>query len=150
MFGWELLDILRCDPIIHRCHIDIVSLGEEWTSPTRLPACYVINTGNKNGNGEHWVSFYIDNDWSADYWDSYGTPPLQRIYSWLRRLGCNPIRYNKKMIQGFTSRTCGAYCVYFLHMRAMGIPLGMISDPFREYQFDFNDSLVRTLLKKLR
>ena len=72
------------------------------------------------------------------------------IYSWLLRQGCHPIRYNRKMIQGFTSRTCGAYCAYFLHMRAMGVPMNMISDTFRGYQFDFNDTLVRTLLKKLR
>ena len=144
------MNILRGDPAIRRCHIDIGSLDEEWTSPSRLPACYVINTDDNAGSGEHWVSFFIDTDCSTDYWDSYGTRPLQPIYSWLQRKGCYPIRYNRKMIQGFTSQTCGAYCAYFLHMRAMGVPLDMISDTFHGYQFDFNDSLVRTLLRKLR
>ena len=67
------MNILRGDPAIRRCHIDIGSLDEEWTSPSRLPACYVINTDDNAGSGEHWVSFFIDTDCSADYWDSYGT-----------------------------------------------------------------------------
>ena len=150
MFGWELMNILQNDPAIRRNLIDVNAIDGDWTPPTKLPACYVINTDNSGGSGQHWVSFFIDTDCSADYWDSYGTPPLQPIYSWLLRQGCHPIRYNRKMIQGFTSRTCGAYCANFLHMRAMGVPLEMISDTFHEYKFDFNDSLVRTLLRKLR
>lgn len=144
------MNILRRDPAISRYLIDIVAIDEHWTPPTRLPACYVINTDQSDGDGQHWVAFFIDTDKTADYWDSYGTPPLQLIYGWLRRQGCHPIRYNRRMIQGFTSRTCGAYCTYFLHMRSMGVPLSLICDTFRGYQFDFNDSLVRALLQKLK
>ena len=114
MFGWELMNILKNDPAIPLNLIDVNAIDEDWTPPTRLPACCVINTDKSDGSGQHWVSFFIDTDCSADYWDSYGTPPLQPIYSWLLRQGCHPIRYNRKMIQGFTSRTCWAYCAYHI------------------------------------
>ena len=113
MFGWELMNILQNDPAIQQNLIDVIAIDEDWTPPTRLPACFVINTDNSDGSGQNRVSVFIDTDCSADYWELYVTPPLQQIYSWLLRQGCHPIRYNRKMIQGFTSRTCGAYCAYF-------------------------------------
>ena len=114
---WELMNILQNDNVIRRNLIDVNAIDEDWTPPTRLLACYVINTDNSDGSGQHWVSFFIDTDCSADYWDSYGTPPLQPIYSWLLRhpQSCHPIRYNRKMIQGFTSWTCGAIVHIFAH-----------------------------------
>jgi hypothetical protein len=125
-------------------------MDDRWPEPTRLPASYVINTDRARDKGQHWVAFFIDKDKSTDYWDSYGTAPVRKMYRWLRARKCDPIRYNRKMVQGFTARTCGAYCVYFLHMRAMGVPLDMITDTFINYQFDYNDALVRALLKKLK
>ena len=86
------MNTLQNDPAIRRNLIDVDAIDEDWTPPTRVQACYVINTDNSDGSGQHWVSFFKDKDCSADYWDSYGTPPLQLIYSWLLCQGCHPIR----------------------------------------------------------
>ena len=48
--------------------LSVAALDEDWIPPTRLPACCVINTDN-SGDGQHWVSFFIDTDCNADYWD---------------------------------------------------------------------------------
>ena len=83
------MNILQNDNVIRRNLIDVNAIDEDWTPPMRLLACYVINTDSSDGSGQHWVSFFIDTDCSADYWDSYGTPPLQPISSWLLRQSWN-------------------------------------------------------------
>lgn len=150
MYGWQLANLLRADPAIRRYPLEIYCWGDKWKQPARVPACYVFNTDTRTeGRGEHWVGVFIDHDWSADYFDSYGTAPLIRIYNWLAGMGCRPVRYNTKLLQGPMSNTCASYCVYFLHMRAMGVPMNYITGTFRQYQFRYNDGFVRDVIKKM-
>lgn len=149
MYGWQLAHILRGDPAIRRYPLQLYCWADKWEKTLRVPASYVFNTDTRvAGAGEHWVGVFIDTDWSADYFDSYGTAPLNRIYNWLNGMGCRPIRYNTKLIQGPMDDTCASYCVYFLHMRAMGVPMDFITGTFRHFQFRYNDGLVRDVIKK--
>lgn len=148
MYGGRLAKILRSDPAIRRYPFEIYCWGEKWKQIARVPASFVFNTDARSrGRGEHWVAVFIDRDWSADYFDSYGTAPLRRVYNWLTAAGCTPIRYSKKLLQGPMSMTCASYCIYFLHMRAMGIPLEYITRTFRQYRFRLNDGFVRDVTK---
>ena len=48
------MNILKNDPALRRNLIDVNAIDEDWTPPTRLPACYVINTDKSDGSGQHW------------------------------------------------------------------------------------------------
>lgn len=149
MRGWKIVKLLSEDPAVRRYPFELYSWYDKWKSPTRVPASFVFNTDTvKNGSGEHWVALFIDRDWNVDYFDSYGTAPLKRIFDWLTGMGCETVRYSTAALQGPTAWTCGAYSVYFLHMRSMGIPLDYIVRTFRPHQYDFNDALVAEIANK--
>ena len=60
-------------------------------------------------------------------------------------LPCN-VWYSIRMLQGSFSRSCGLYAFSFLAMRSPGLPLGAITDVFREYDFAYNEAKIRRLL----
>ena len=80
------------------------------------------------------------------HFDSYGTASLESIYRRLRGMGYRDIRYSTKMLQGPFSGACGIYAFYFLAMRSRGVPLGAITAAFREYDFPYNEAMIRRLL----
>ena len=43
---------------------------------TRHPSAFVINTYVSSGPGEHWVAVWFDGRGKAEYFDSFGLPPL--------------------------------------------------------------------------
>lgn len=146
MNGSSLERRLKSDPIIKASYVGIYSIDSTWPKPVFLPACYVINTDTYDGPGEHWVSFYMDNDNTADYFDSFGTVPVKSTYSWLRSCGMKQIRYNKKWLQNPDSTVCWAYCILFLRMRCRGVPLEDIIASFYSYDFLKNDMIVMSLV----
>ena len=54
--------------------------------------------------------------------------------------------YSIRMLQGSFSRSCGLYAFSFLATRSPELPLGAITDVFREYDFAYNDAKIRRLL----
>jgi hypothetical protein len=142
MKGSDLEILLKSDPKIDLYYRGLYSLDSNWPAPDSLPACYVINTDVTTGPGEHWISFYIDSDRSVDYWDSYGTAPLQPLYSKLRSLNFAPVRYNMELLQGPLSTMCWGYCLYFLHRRCRHESLSHIIRSFARHDFQRNDRTV--------
>ena len=140
MEGYVLERICKSDPSIKKIYHGLYSMDEDWLPPKSLPACYIINTSRNRSPGEHWVSFYLSNDGTGDYFDSYGTHPIKRIYNWMTKW-VQTVRYNTKMLQGPTSRVCWAYVLYFIHMKARNIPMQFITAPFTSYDFSKNDHL---------
>ena len=149
MLGWQLQAMLQRDGWTAKHLVGIYALDEKWDVPDHLPACFVINSDFKGGHGEHWVAVFIDRDGLAEYFDSYGTGPLEPIYQRLLSLGHDVIRFNTRMLQGPGSRSCGLYCVYFLRLRSYGISMQVINKPFREYDFAYNETLIRDFAKVL-
>ena len=149
MLGWLLQAMLQWDGWTAKHLVGIYVLDQEWNVPDHLPASFVINTDLKDGPGKHWVAVFINSDGTVDYFDSYGTAPLERIYQRILSLGHDAIRFNTRMLQGPGSRLCGLYCVYFLRMRSYGISMQVITNPFREYDFAYNETLIRNFVKAL-
>ena len=146
MLGSELRRLAHRDPALGPIFREILTLSEvdNWPEPgLDPPSAYIINTAaRKEGEGEHWVALYVAGDRSCAYFDSYGTPPLEKIYQWLNARSLKPIHYSMKWLQSPTSRACGAYCLYFLRARARGMSFKQITDHFREGDFAWNESLV--------
>ena len=147
MLGSTLQELALRDAALAPIFREVLTLSAASGWPAlgdNLPACYIINTETrKNGPGEHWVAVYVSEEKSCDYFDSYGTGPLENIYKWMKKMRLQPIRYNKKWLQAPTSQACGAYCLYFLRARARGMSLEKILGHFREGDFPWNESLVR-------
>ena len=108
---------------------DNIDLDQVSRAPK--PFCMIINTGDQNTQGEHWIALWA-NDHMIDYIDPYGLPPLQqRTLQLLDRLThatghwtCNlePVQD----ITDFKSNACGYHCIFILLNRA--------SEPKRELE----------------
>ena len=150
MNGATLEWFCRRDPILWKVFGGVLTLTEinNWPEPdSRLPVAHVINTETKkDGPGEHWVSLYIDRDRSCEYFDSYGTAPLEPVYKWLQARDLTPVRYNKKWLQSPKAKICGAYCLFFLKMKARGVGLTQILKLFTDGDYAWNDSVAATSL----
>ena len=87
----------------------------------RFPAGLVINTDSSDKPGEHWVAVYFTPDGSAEYFDSFGLPPLKReLLNLLNNRSFPFWRHNSICFQHWSSLTCGNYCILFLKHRSEG------------------------------
>ena len=145
MLGQQLQALLHRDHRVAEHFVGLYAVDQDWKVPCHLPASYVFNKDSVDGPGEHWLAVFISADGTVDYFDSYGTAPLEPIYKRLVTLGHADIRYNTRMLQGPISKSCGLYCAYFLHLRSYAIPMHAITSPFREYDFTYNEKLIRDL-----
>ena len=150
MDGKTINSILRSDPFTLKCFGGVLTLSEkdQWPQPLKLPVSYVINTDvRKDGPGEHWVALYCAESGGCDYFDSYGTPPLEGIYDFVKRFSSGPVLYNTKWVQSPLSRVCGAYAVFFLLMRSRGITMQNVGGLFQNGKnLMGNDALLIELL----
>jgi hypothetical protein len=83
------------------------------------PSCLVANTDTSLGSGEHWVAVHLIDEYSTEYFDSYGQhPKLQpRIYNFLKQWGSQSIKHSPTELQSGMSSVCGQYCIFYLIMR---------------------------------
>ena len=150
MNGVSLELLCRKDPVLSKEFRGVLTLTEinSWPEPhAYLPVGHIINTETKkNGPGEHWVALYISRDGYCDYFDSYGTAPLEPIYRWLLERDLTPVHYNKKWLQSPKEKICGAYCLLFLKMRARGFGMTRILTLFTDGDHAWNDALAMTSL----
>jgi hypothetical protein len=88
--------------------------------PTRkkYPHCFVANTDPHYRKGQHWVSIWVQNSHSAEYFCSLGEPPNARFQQYLSAF--QSVKVNNRQIQANLEDTCGHYCIYFLICRAQG------------------------------
>ena len=141
--------ILNEDTIVSRYFHGVFAYNELPQKVNSYPACYIVNTGKSDTKGEHWVAVYFENKGFADYFDSYGIPPFGLIYDFVRT-NASTVHYNKIWLQSPRSSVCGLYCVYFLHFRARGLPMRVItSQHFAPYDWDRNDAHVRGVVSVL-
>ena len=83
----------------------------------------------------------------AEYFISFGIAPLESIYWRLLSMDYRDIWHSTKMLQGLFSRSCGLYTFYYLAMCSRGVPLGIITGSFQEYDFAYNEAQIRRLLR---
>ena len=110
------------------------------------PCSMVINTDNSKGGGEHWVSLILLQNSKAEYFDSFGFPPLIReIQSFINSHGSNGFTYSAKVLQHPSTSSCGLYCIEFLRWRAEGLSYQCFTNNFSD-----NLSLNESILKRIK
>ena len=94
------MDILKNRMKLKDLSVNIYSLHDKIKSPHHLPASMIINSDTSEfGDGEHWVSIYVDTDKNVFYFDTFGVildPVYRNIASWGSSF--RPMIYNKKHI----------------------------------------------------
>ena len=99
---------------------------------------YIINLDDmySPSNGTHWTSLYYDGD-RIEYFDSYGLKPPQIIsenYDYI---------YNSSQLQGYESKACGYYCLFYIYLRYHDYDFYEIIKQFSLVDLDYNQNLIK-------
>ena len=107
----------------------------------------VINTDTSKGPGEHWVAVYLSSSGIAEYFDSFGQPPMHKeIIEFLDNISPKGWYYNPVTFQSLYTNTCGMYCVYYLANRFNGGDYDVFRAIFNHSE-ELNDRLTKILYK---
>lgn len=112
-----------------------------------VPCSFVINLDKSTQPGSHWVSIHIDVQRKAEYFDSYGFPPLNLEFVQFMRRNSKTWTYNAIGLQSIDSDVCGQYCAMYLYFRTRHYTLHDFISLFSKDRGN-NDALVSYLYSK--
>ena len=110
------------------------------TKPDSKLFSIIVNTDLHNEPGDHWIVLLFKEP-QYYFFDSYGrsfkdvTFPAKFSKTLKNYIGSTRFRYNKKLLQQFTSNVCGEYCVYFIE--------NMTNNSFEKLMRVFSTNLFR-------
>ena len=108
---------------------------------SKKPFALIMNTDPVDKPGQHWVAIFVDKHNNAEYFDSYGFPPLNvSVYKFFENQNVASFIHNTIQLQGVTATTCGAYCITFLKLRCQNISFNEI------ILLDFNDETIKNVI----
>lgn len=125
--------VFAADTLPHRC---------------KKPAAIIQNLDDKTKKGSHWTAIFLPSRGKAEYFCSYGLPPLIADHKkFLMRHSAAGYFHNKKELQNINSIECGPYCLMYLANRMAGVSM---NDFLKNYDKDLsnNDKMTRTLSAK--
>ena len=114
------------------------------------PTAYVINTDHSTGRGLHWVCVWFDGQGRAEYFDSFGLPPVHPSIKHFIVRNCIYYRYNQRLLQSLTSSACGLYAVYYILMKSRGSSLARVQAVFFVNNLWGNDRRVWSLVQQMK
>lgn len=117
---------------------------------TRRPSAFVINTDRSTGPGEHWVCVWFDGLGQAEYFDSFGLPPVHPAIENFMLKHSSAHVYNPRLLQDLTSSACGLYVLYYVLMKSRGASLFRTLRVFSPNRLWGNDRRVWFLVQQLR
>lgn len=82
----------------------------------------IVNTDPHDEPGQHWVAFYMSEDLTLEYFDSFGMPPLVPDFrKYINRGAHVKFSYSTVQLQHDNSETCGKHCITFVKHRLSSI-----------------------------
>jgi hypothetical protein len=110
-------------------------------------SCYIINIGNQETGGTHWVALIIINSTSTIYFDSYGVIPIPEVFKFVKHKN---LTYSRQIIQHLKSYYCGQFCLLFLYfMYSRNFNYSKFLDLFHPSDTKKNDLLLKKYFKKI-
>ena len=103
---------------------------------------YVCNTDPSDRPGGHWVTIHFDRNKRAEYFDSFGLPPVFAEFEQFMNDNSKFWLHNKRVVQDVYSSACGHHCIFFAVHRCIGFDMGAISNMHTD-NTDFNDDIAR-------
>ena len=119
----QLSGAARKDPCLQRYFKGVFSSDCLPRQRLKLPAALISNLDPKSKEGSHWVAFYLSPNGRGEYFDSYGHPPLLESYKDFLQINCQSWVCNQRMLQNPATSSCGQHCLYYLCLRARGVPV---------------------------
>ena len=109
----------------------------------------MINTGFKEGPGQHYVAFYIEKDSKVTYFDSFGLPPWTCLEKfWTNVVGATSVEASGALLQSPLSSVCGYYCLAFLYCKDRGATCEDFLNCFTPNS-SINDQIVVSFVERL-
>jgi hypothetical protein len=112
----------------------------------KYPYTLVANTDRQGTVGEHWVSIFVKNKNSAEYFDSLGEDANPDISKYLSKF--EKVKVNRYKIQLPFSDACGYYCIYFILNKSLGVKFMTIIRTLLSTK-NKNDILVKFLVHNI-
>jgi len=104
------------------------NMWENVNNVNKFPICIIQNTDRKKGPGQHWIAWWVISHTETEYFDSYGSSVCN--YRYVIKPTKNILKENCTVLQSSRSYLCGAYCIYYLYLRALGKSYENIMDNF--------------------
>lgn len=115
---------------------------------SQRPAIFIVNSDPSYRSGQHWLAIFLDDLNNAEYFDSYGTQPLNiAIKNFLKRNSKN-FKINYQQVQGYFSTTCGHYCMLYSLYKSQNKSLKLFLNQFKKNDYNYNDRKVVDQCKK--
>jgi hypothetical protein len=139
-------EIMFKDPFLKNIYRGTFA-SDELLPLFRIHSCYIVNTGARNTQGEHWVAVYRHPPFII-YYDSLGLSPIyhKSINDQMCR-SKGSIVYTLRRTQGYSSSLCGAYCIFVLKNLSRGLSFEEVLSYFQIIP-NHNDNMICLFLKK--
>ena len=113
------------------------------------PYCVVTNCDSHNGPGSHWNCWFVSPS-KIFFLDTFGRSPIDSTLPKAYRSFVKDRRFvfNRRIIEGLFSNTCGQFCVYVLHRMCKGDKWTDIINSF-DNKLAVNDRRVRRFVQRL-
>ena len=143
MYEPTIIEVLTKDKISKESFLGVFA-RDEIPKNINYPACFVMNTENRNKPGQHWLALHYDNKGKCYFFDSFGNPPkYHNLQTYIEKTS-KTWTYNKRRVQGF-SEFCGFYCILFLLFKTRNQP----QDFFKKFTLNYikNDKIIENEIK---
>lgn len=147
----QLECIISCDHVLRDSVLGVFAADQLPNTIPTLPCGFIANTDISSRPGQHWIAFFIKDDYVIECFDSYGQNPVayNRLFtSWIRR-HAKTVLVSEQRLQSDYSNVCGLYAVYFLHQRLLGEGMDQILDTFDKSDTEENDNYILNLFSRV-
>ena len=91
---------------------------------------FITNTHNHDEPGQHWNAWVVNKD-NVFFFDSFGRSPKSLNYEEIIKR-YKKIIYTSKCIQGVDSKACGYFCIHYLYILSLKLPLDFFLSEYSE------------------
>jgi hypothetical protein len=145
----QLQKALQCDDVVGPSFQGVFACNLLPHHINSFPASFIANTDTSDQKGEHWVAFYFDHNGNAEYFDSYGLPPMNdHLKRFFQNNGHNH-KHNTTQLQGLNTAVCGQYCIAYIAKRARNESMTSIVNHFKSKVPGRNDRKMATLVNEV-
>ena len=125
---YKLLGIFPCDRLPNQL-------------PPRRPLLLVCNTDPHDKPGEHWITIYLGENATGEYFDSFGNDAPAVFCKYLDK-HCATWTSNAMQAQSVLTKFCGHYCVFYCLFKCLDYSMEQILNCFSSTDTTLNDFMV--------
>jgi len=106
---------------------DVVEFANQIEFDNKITFSCIVNTGGRGEEMGHWFCIYVDNKRKiCSLFDSFGFRPHLYGPGLLKLLKRRHLLFNKRILQDFSSSSCGLYAIMVLYYLCRGQSLPRI------------------------